>query len=213
MRKIDKGEPLPEFLNETASLNSWDDFDSTVKTKTRKQILIKEQNRLSAYTERILEHSDDRQNTKLHIDHFRKKSMFPGLTFDWNNLLIDEKEKPYGADYKDEHIKKTDYQDIINPVDEDPQSFFEYMLDGTIIPKRDFEEGDPQRKRAERTIELFNLNETSLREERKVHLTQIIYYLKGGLTEDDILDSDKKFPSLTEFICRHPDRQVLLSYV
>ena len=37
---------------------------------------------VSAYTEEPL--SGD-----AHIDHFRKRDMFPNLTFDWNNLFVD----------------------------------------------------------------------------------------------------------------------------
>ena len=37
---------------------------------------------VSAYTEEPL--SGD-----AHIDHFRKRDLFPNLTFDWNNLFVD----------------------------------------------------------------------------------------------------------------------------
>lgn len=81
-------------------LKIWEDYsggDTESRShyvKLRDHISINEQDCLSAYTEKPLEGN-------IHIDHFRKRSMYPTLTFCYENLLVDEHNVNYGADHKD----------------------------------------------------------------------------------------------------------------
>lgn len=203
MRKIDKIGPLSSFSSHISKSKprNWDDLGTSIKQEARAYILSKEQGGLSAYTERVVSESKT-----LHIDHFRKKGIFPHLTFAWNNLLVDERSENYGAVFKDKHIKRaSDYNQIIDPIVDDPQEYFEYSVDGSIIPKQGL---SPSAKaKAEKTIEVFNLNHSSLVQERKTHYEIIMNIYKGGLTTADILPKTKDgspFPSLTKYICSQP---------
>lgn len=199
MRKINKI-PCPKFVNHLSrnklnKFNIWNKLDLNIKQKTRDYILKEEQKGLSAYTEKRIEKSK-----KLHIDHFHKRDLYPQQTFDWDNLLVDEKEKPYGADAKDKKILKCDYKWVINPVVDDPHQYFEYSANGEIIPKIGL--GKYEKKRAEKTIEIFNLNHSSLVDYRKTQYKHIHDYLDAGLPKQDILSelAEAPFLSLTEFL-------------
>ena len=119
---------------------------------TRDHIEVLEQDCLSAYTEKPL-------GSMIHIDHFRKKSMYPQFTFDYANFLVDDRNDNYGACYKDKNASVTKdtfdgNERIFNPASENMADFIEYMLNGTIIPKRDLT--DDIIKRVKETIRVFN---------------------------------------------------------
>lgn len=153
---------------------------------------------MSGYTERVLASMQG----LTHIDHFKKRDLFPQLTFCWENLIVDDHTKAYGSDYKDSFgLKVADYDRIINPVDDDPHDYFEYLTSGEIIAK----EGADKAK-AEFTIKVFNLNERSLVCERESMIKNIVFMKKGGTTSSEILRSLKNipFPSVAEYFCQ-PD--------
>ena len=203
MRRINKQQPLFAFTDFVHSHKprTWEDIDPTVSKESRCHILLNEQDSLSGYTEKLL--NLDKGN--LHIDHFYKRSLFNANVFDWNNLVVDEHSPYYGADYKDnnrEHCVKSrqDYNMIINPVNEDPHDFFEYLLNGRIVPKAELNELDTQK--ALRTIEVFNLNHPSLIESRCDVIRQIIY-MKGMTAEEvTVCFQGFSFPSVVEYFCQ-----------
>ena len=137
MRKINKGDPIPGFNGSTFGkrCNNWVDFHKNHKDEyeeSRLQILIEEQNQLCGYTEVYINDLTD-----CHIDHYRKKGMFPQLTFNWNNLIVATKDSSFGANYKDSKykIKKYEYQNIFNPIEDNVELFFDYTSWGEITPK------------------------------------------------------------------------------
>lgn len=203
MRRIVKGEPCEEFKEflKSNNDNNWGDPKfSLIRPEIRRYILEKEQSNLCAYTEKRIDDS----NKGCHIDHFKKRDHFPDLTFDWNNLLVSCDDKDYGAKYKDKNegdktLKEKDYDDIINPTEEDPNEYFIYDTLGEIIAK------DTRSKdKAERTIECFNLNHHALKECRKRHIDILINYSKGGFSKEDIINLIEKdrfpFPSCLNYI-------------
>ena len=161
--------------------------------------LLDDQKMTSGYTEIPLDPNED-----IHIDHFRKKGMF-GVEelFNWENFVVDERENSrYGAGYKDSHVdSKEIYNDLINPVIDDPESYLSYMEDGTIIPKRDLSDSAMIQK-AVTTINIFNLNHQLLRDKRGA-LIQAIKPLKGGgLNKDDACECMRHvgFFSIIDFV-------------
>ena len=125
---------------------------------------------------------------KRHIDHYIKRDFAPDLTFCWNNMIAAVKGSRFGADYKDEHVKRTDYDrfeccytDILNPVKDEFAGRFRFSTDGTIEPS------DSQDIKAEKTIELFNLNEKSLKERRKVQMENVRTYIENDYTKEATL--------------------------
>lgn len=185
MIHVDRAGRLSEFdeftkKNKTAG---WEAFSNpTGKThelylKCREELLA-QQKGLSAYTERYL------RNKKLHIDHFRKRDLFPTLKFEWKNLIVDERDNhDYGAGHKDKVVTDVaDYERLIDPVAEDPCDYLTYLMNGEIVPKRGLKESD--RAKAEFTIRAFNLNAPSLQKRRSDLLADVTNCL--SLSDTDI---------------------------
>lgn len=64
-----------------------------------------------------------------HIEHFKPKSRFPDLTFEWTNLLLS---CPIcnGFEYKGDHFPEApEGGPLINPCDETPAKHFEFVFD------------------------------------------------------------------------------------
>lgn len=166
MRKINKGNPIQEFSDFISSDNParWDQLDHNVRIKTREHILSAEQDCICGYTELPL----DIDNNSCHIDHYKKRNLFPNLCFDWNNLIVASKDDDFGARYKDSTYinSKDQYDFILNPVTDNPKAYFEYTTWGEIIPKKSGLK-QAERNKADETIEAFNLRHQSLINRRK----------------------------------------------
>ena len=197
MRKIDKGEPIPSFIEFVRQNHptQWEDTKDVSHT-WREYILEFEQHRLSGYTEKPV------RLEKSHIDHFRKQKLFNTLVFDWNNYIVDSIDETYGAKYKDKFVKtKTDNEKLINPVTEDASRFFKYELNGKIEVADSL--SSQNRERAIYTIKAFNLNEASLVDRRRVIMLTIMDYYKD-LSDDLILEAlaEEGFTSVVEQLLR-----------
>lgn len=180
MRKLDKGEPVQQFMDfiRRNHPERWEEAKDESQV-WRKHILEHEQSGLSGYTETPL-HLE-----KSHIDHFKKQSLYPQLVFEWNNYVVDGKDDTYGARYKDNAIRnQADNERLINPVVEEAQHFFKYELSGKIVPAEGLSEEDNER--AEFTINTFNLNESSLADRRKKIINMDIRSFEG-LSDEDVL--------------------------
>ena len=194
MRKIDKGEPMMEFVQfvRTHHPCQWEETTG-VSRVWREYMLEHEQRRLSGYTELFLPVLD-----RTHIDHFKKRELFEDLVFNWNNLLVDSKDDSFGARYKDSHIHGTqDNERLINPIEEDAVRFFQYDPTGKIVPANGLTHEEQQR--AQYTIDMFNLNEGSLKERRKAILNSDPCAYKG-LSDEEVLQClhTLGFPSVVE---------------
>ncbi len=182
MKKINKKEP--DFFRRFLSRNtpeSWGELSIEIGFDVRTYMLMEEQNFQCAYTEIRLEPE------KSHIDHFKKKSLFPNLAFEWENLLTSCNYDYYGARFKDRQIKREQYQNLINPVAEDPQQYFTYSFTGEILI-------DENNEKAKITRDLFNLNDRSLVEQRKL-VAEGIKSMYKQFTVDELIDYIGKFES------------------
>ncbi len=203
MRKIAKGKPLEAF---TAYVRQhrprqWEELPREIGRQCRLHILEKEQEGLGGYTEKLL----DEDSTSLHIDHFRKRELYNADVFTWDNFIVDEKNTPYGADAKDGRngVKsREEYSMIVNPVEEDPHHFFEYMTDGQIKPSDALD--DTERKKAQHTIDVFNLNHSALCDLRKNKIRQVKELKAGNISAEDVLEylRHNGFPSVVEYFCQ-----------
>lgn len=165
MRRIDKGMPIPSFVDFVRGHPhaDWDDSFG-IRHLWRKHMLENEQHYLSGYTEIPVRMESS------HIDHFRKRDWFHTLTYDWANLVVDSMDETFVARYKDNFIKnKGDNEKLINPVREDAARFFKYELTGKITAADNL--NDIDKERAFFTIDAFNLNEGSLKDRRKRIMT------------------------------------------
>ena len=186
MRKINKGDHSPLFDNFVTkySPTHWDEIHAEGDPKdayqdTKLKILIDEQNQLCGYTEIYI------NELNCHIDHYKKRSVFPELTFDWNNLIVATYDDNFGARYKDNKsgIQANDYNNIFNPVVDNVENYFDYTTWGEVTPKTAISEVDNQK--AIKTIEVFNLNHNSLKNRRKNLISMISCYRE--MAKEEIL--------------------------
>ena len=115
---------------------SWDEFvsnDHEGYQSCREQANTEQQG-VCAYTELPL----DVEKVKVHIDHYRRKSIYPKLRFKWDNLFAAVKDKRFGADHKDGIINGSNhnqmYASILSPLTANLQDYFHYSTSGEIEP-------------------------------------------------------------------------------
>lgn len=185
MRQINKSEE-PQSLRSfnKAKHKKWEEIHNDANRHVHNdcwQQCIEDQAYLCGYTEVPF------TGKKRHIDHYIKRDFAPDLTFCWNNMIAAVKDSHFGADYKDEHVKRTDYDkseccytSILNPVRDEFTGRFRFSADGTIEPS------DSQDIKAQKTIELFNLNEKSLKERRKRQMENVRTFIEDGLAKEEI---------------------------
>ncbi|OEC93555.1 retron Ec78 anti-phage system effector HNH endonuclease PtuB [Rhizobium sp. YK2] len=125
-----------------------------------------------------------------HIEHFRRKSTYPALTFDWNNLFWSCDEKDSCGHFKDSGAGPYDVADLINPCSDDPDQFFTFRADGTISVRHGLSQ--PQQHKANETLRVFSLHPQwgRLRNMRKAAVVGYIKYIADavadGFSDDDI---------------------------
>jgi len=156
---------------------------SKIRFKLRSDILLEEQMLLCAYCEKEIDENPKNSN----IDHFKTRNLFPELTLEYSNLLVSCNTEGRCSNFKDTHIKnREEYKNIVNPIVENPNDFFDYLPTGEIIAKN---------KKGQFTIDIFNLKDIALTQYR----LQIVKSLKclDNLSLDDIYDI---FPDYHSFI-------------
>lgn len=146
-----------------------------IRPLLREHILLKEQNLLCAYCEKEIDDNPINSN----IDHFKTRNLFPQKTLDYDNLFVSCNTRGRCSSYKDDNVKyQGQYDNIVNPVIENPDDFFDYLLTGEIVPKND---------KAKFTIEIFYLKHTSLVEER-LQIAEALKYSCNDLSLDEIYE-------------------------
>ena len=171
----------PTFFIESKKLvklpfisSAWNEIGKTktnFKSELREYILLEEQGLRCAYCEQEIESDGDSSNT----DHFKTRSLFPKETLNYNNLLVSCKSKVHCENIKDNFgLISADYKKIINPVIENPDEFFEYGINGTIIIKDKLIQID--KDKAKFTIEVFKLDNKSLEIDRQKIGNSLNYY-------------------------------------
>lgn len=175
MIHANRTQPLQAFVDFVRSRHPKDWNNDFVEAdhelyKECRDELLRTQDGVSAYTEVPLADS-----AGVHIDHFRKRSLFPHLSFDWVNFMVDERDNPqYGADFKDNKVKTDDYEKIVNPADPNPERFFSYMGNGEMVPADGLSHADEAK--AKFTIQIFNLNHPSLKSRRLAAMNMVRDY-------------------------------------
>lgn len=181
MISVKKKGPLKTFADfvRHEKPQKWDDLHCNKKYPNlyndTKACLVDEQGGVSAYTEEPL-------SSDTHIDHFRKRDLFPNLIFDWNNLFVDGMSESYGAKFKDKIIRKDDYALLISPTEKNVERYFSYMQNGEIVVAKGLSAYEA--KRAAFTIKAFNLTDSRLTARRAAVIKSIQDY--NDLSPSDI---------------------------
>lgn len=187
MKKINKTEPkfFTNFIHKKKPVN-WNGINE-IRADLRIYILEAEQNFQCAYCESAI--SSDSSNS--HIDHFKRKHFYPELTFDYNNLLVSCNNSDHCASSKDSKVKSGDiYDNIINPVLEEPAMFFEYYANGKL---------HSMNEKAKFTEEIFNLNHPALKQQRN-NIAWAVNGYRETLGLEEVIEEINEFESFIRFI-------------
>lgn len=184
MRRINKSvEPqsLRKFKQSATHNNDW----MTIHLPQYKGVYndcmvqcINDQKGLCGYTECVL------RDSNRHIDHYIKRSIAPVATYAWQNMIAAVRDDRFGANRKDNRVRNiNDYTNLYNPIMDALSGVFTYSADGTISPT------DSSDIKAQYTIDVFNLNEPSLKEQRANQMKAVRDMRKGGMDDITIEES------------------------
>lgn len=170
MRMIVKADENPCLATARSQGWSWDEFRSNDHDGYLAVLCqaLAEQKNECAYTGLWL---GEGTSQKLHIDHFRKKSIYGELALVYSNLFAAAKDVPYGADYKDGYIHgprgnaDQQYASFCSPLDERIIGAFWYRRDGFVEPMEGLSE--EKKHLVQNTIDMFNLNHPDLKNRRR----------------------------------------------
>ena len=177
--------------------------EENFKTKLREHILLKEQNMLCAYCNQEIEADENNSNT----DHFKKRANCPKETLEYKNLLVSCKSEFHCEKIKD-NFKFThcsEFDKIVNPAIENPNDFFDYSIDGDILVKDGLSKQDEEK--AKFTIEVFELNNSSLKKDRAKIGDSLSFYHNYNYEIDDILNDIIQYPSFIKSIYKKLEEQ------
>lgn len=185
MRKLDRSiAELPACLGRfTHGQHRWDDVNGVDKEQIG-VCLEQMQGRRCAYCE------GDLDALGQHVEHFRRKHHHPALTFNWTNLYWSCDQLDSCGHYKDRGAGPYDVAKLIDPCNEDPDTYFRFRADGTISIRHGLSED--QRRRATETLRVFALNPHwgRLRNMRKQavagYVEQADEAIEAGLEPDDV---------------------------
>lgn len=181
MKPIRKSPP-PQSLSLWVSkrgkrLPQWKNFDRSVKDDLFYSLLA-EQGYTCGYCGRAIHRRD------CHIEHFRPKSVYPDLTYDYNNLIAscqgEHPEKPRVPLHCGH--KKSNWFDadlMVSPLDPDCDRYFRYLGSGEI------QAADVQPAAAQATIDRLRLDIDKLRAMRRSAIDAALAGL-DDLTTDEI---------------------------
>jgi uncharacterized protein (TIGR02646 family) len=105
-----------------------------------------------------------------HIEHFRRKSRtrpdgFPELTFDWDNLFLSCVSHEHCGHYKDRrNAEPYDPDELVKPDEHNPDDLFFFVGSTGNVEVRSDRPAmtESERRRAEETVRVFNLNHGAL---------------------------------------------------
>lgn len=182
MKHIEKG-PQPKSLaayNKKVSANTkWKSFNRSVKNDTYDAILH-EQGYICCYCGIHI------SRRRCHIEHYRPKSKYTHLTFDYSNLISSCQGEDEQRPTKPVHCghKKGGWFDedlMISPLDPNCSKYFRYTGAGEILPTEDPE----HQQAAETTIKMLALDINKLKKMRRKVVDGVIQATEG-LSEKEV---------------------------
>lgn len=162
--KLNNAHQHPPTSDEKAT-SRWHSFNDKEFVKDS---LLEEQFGLCCYSELRA----DLEGIGYHIEHIEPKSKYPLRTFDYLNLAASalssaDLENRAKNDVFGGHAKNNDYDPslFISCHDKDCARYFSYLSDGRVVPNDKL--SDSEKKQANYTITLLNLNSPYLVNRRK----------------------------------------------
>lgn len=116
------------------------------------------------------------------IEHFKPKSKYPELCFEWKNFLLSCAICNGAGNKGNKFPLEADGGPFVNPIDEIPEDFFKFEYDKVTKSFMIF----PKNRRALTTIKNLGLNRDDLAENRTNELSKIIYILEKVLGQNEV---------------------------
>lgn len=118
---------------------------------------------------------------KAHIEHFRDKTAYEHLTYEWSNLFACCENTEHCGHYKDRTLaggqrRVYDPDLLIKPDEDEPLQYLQYLVSGDIVVKLDISQ--QEQARANETIEVFNLTHSRLINSRREVIERFMQRLK-----------------------------------
>ena len=159
MRKLDRtAASAPSCMAQYARQhNRWEDLTGEEKEPIR-DALKEVQNGLCAYCEGPLGDGG-------HIEHFCRQRDFPDRIFTWENLFLSCDAQGHCGHYKDRPGASYDPADLVKPDEDNPDEFLYFSPGGDVRPRGNI--AATQRRKAEETIRVLNLNHGALQALRR----------------------------------------------
>lgn len=152
MKKLIRSSPPACLEKYKHGLHLWKDVSYDDKTKIWNQ-LEEMQSGSCAYCECSL------RVGHRHIEHFRKKTQFTELTFQWNNLFGSCNNINRCGKYKDSKAGHFEADDLIKPDEDSLSPYCIFLTTGKVRPRSTLKDTSPQDfQSVEETIRVFNLN-------------------------------------------------------
>jgi uncharacterized protein (TIGR02646 family) len=107
------------------------------------------------------------------IEHFKPKSVYPDLCFEWNNFLLSCSICNGKSNKGDKFPLEAKGGPFINPTVENPDDFFRFEYDNVLNKFIVF----PKNERAKTMLGIIKLNREELLEHRTEVLLKILYYV------------------------------------
>lgn len=151
----------------------WKSFSKSVKDSVYES-LLEEQGYICCYCQRRI------SRRECHIEHFRPKSVYKNLIFDYKNLIAScqgEDEKRPTVPVHCGHKKRAwfDEELMISPLNPDCEQYFKYSSFGEIIAT-----DDPEKQAAAKTtIEKLALDINKLSKMRRVAIDAALAVMEG----------------------------------
>lgn len=176
---------------------------SSADTREIRSALETMQGSYCAYCEAVSDDKSKNQNQRRHIEHFRPRAKFPELTYCWDNLFLSCSNSETCGKHKDKKGLGYSPDEVLNPCLDDPDRFLRFYANGRVEPARGISEAD--KRRADETIRVFNLNAPSLVERRK-NVLCAWEWLKNSSSDkineyvSAILDQGQPFPTAVRHV-------------
>lgn len=181
---------------------NWKAFTQSVKNEVYES-LLKEQGYICCYCSRPI------SRKQCHIEHFKPKSVYKHLTFNYTNLIAscqgEDEDRPRVPVHCG-HKKQAWYDEelMVSPLNPNCADFFKYSGFGEILPT-----DDPDKQLAAKTtVAKLALDINKLRKQRRVAIDTALQAIQG-LTDAEIrllaqgfqeLDSEGRFTPFCEVI-------------
>lgn len=179
MHQFKRGEAPVDFRIIKQKYANWDAFIGSSEHIAIGNRLYEQQDHYCAYCEIYLHDKEDG-----FIEHLERQRDNSRRIFDWSNMFVSCRRHDSCGIYKDDHAGNFKLADIIDPSRENPSDFFQYDLQGNILPRKNLT--DVQRKRAEETIRIFNLNCPRLANIRRKAINNVKAFLECMPIKEEI---------------------------